>query len=115
MADVLKTLKIYKDRKIHFIKMSVSLKLTSWGSGRDGTLGLYEPTWMKQNFSHYYHSSPNLKTVTKEYSQLTSNDKDPIIKNTDFSPWVKIYKGEKSFRFLSPPGKTKKGKIHKHH
>ena len=53
--------------------------------------------------------------LTQEYSQLTSNNKDPIIKNTDFSPWVKTDKGGKSFRFLSPPGKIKKGKIHKHH
>ena len=68
---------------------------------------------MKQNFSFYYHSRHNLKILAKEYSRLTSNEKDPIIKNTDCPPWVKIDKGKKAS--ASSPLQAKEEQSHKHH
>lgn len=66
---------------------------------------------MKQNFSLYYHSRPNLKILAKEYSRLTSNGKNPIIKNKNCPPWVKIDKGKKASASSPLPAKES----HKHH
>lgn len=68
---------------------------------------------MKQNFSSHHHSRPILKLWAKEYSRLTSNNKEPTIKSTGFPPWVKTDTGGKGFYCFSPSPKEKR--CHKHH